>query len=399
MNIQTVLIESLVFDPSNANKHNPKNIEAIKYSLAKFKQQKPIVVDADNIVIAGNGTLEAARALGWQEITINRTHLKGAEAVAYAIADNRTAELADWDKEALGSHLQGLQEDGWELEDLGFELDDLEELDVELPEMPDNDADDNIPDIAQNIHNVKLGQIYQLGEHRLMCGDSTCRETVDKLMNGQKADITFTSPPYNVGKTPNGNEQKYLNDSDNRDTASFVFFLDSFTNNCLSVSDYVFSNIQSLAGNKRALIEHMYNMRDKFADTIIWDKGSAEPAMAHRVLNSQFEYVNIFSHEAKRTIGKKDFRGTISNIFTLNSRAGKEYAKIHKATFRLELPMLFIEQFTEHSCLDPFLGTGTTLIACEKLKRKCYGMELDPHYCSVIIERWQQYTDKTAVLL
>lgn len=256
---------------------------------------------------------------------------------------------------------------------------------------------DDVPEEVEPV--AKLGQIYKLGEHRLMCGDSTDPQAMSDLMGGEKADITFTSPPYNAGKTPNGNEQKYLNDSDDKSADDFRELLNKFTNNCLNFSDYVFSNIQSLSGNKVALIEHLYDLKDKFADTIIWDKKTAEPAMARRVLNSRFEYIHIFSNEAKRTVGKRDFRGTIANIFELNSRQGKEYAKIHKATFPVQLPEYFIENFTESSCLDPFGGTGTTLIACEKTNRKCFMMELDPHYVDVIIARWEKFTGKKAELL
>jgi DNA modification methylase len=234
---------------------------------------------------------------------------------------------------------------------------------------------------------IVLGDLFEIGEHRLLCGDSTDSDQVAKLMNGQKADITFSSPPYNVGKTPNGNEQKYLNDNDNKTSNEYVELLDNYSKNALLFSDYLFSNIQSLSGNKIALIEHLYNLRSIYADVMIWDKQTAEPAMARKVLNSRFEYVYIFSNEAKRTIGKRDFRGTIDNIFSLNSRQGKEYAKIHKATFPIQLPSLFIENFTESSVIDLFCGTGTTMVASHQLKRKCYGMELDPKYCQVIIDR------------
>jgi DNA modification methylase len=232
-----------------------------------------------------------------------------------------------------------------------------------------------------------LGDLYEIGEHRLLCGDSTDSDQVAKLMNGEKADITFTSPPYNVGKTPNGNDKKYLNDNDNKSISEYVSLLDDFTKTALLFSDFVFSNIQSLSGNKIALIEHLYNLRSVYADVMIWDKKTAEPAMARKVLNSRFEYIYIFSNEAKRSIGKRDFRGTIDNIFELNSRQGKDFAKIHKATFPIQLPEMFIKNFTETSVLDCFCGTGSTMVAAHQLKRKCYGMELDPKYCQVIIDR------------
>ena len=121
MNLEKVKISSLVFDPSNVRKHNEKNLRSIKGSLAKFKQQKPIVVDKNNVVVAGNGTLQMALDLGWTEIFIVRTDLVGADATAFAIADNRTSELAEWDKEGLGISLQSLREEGFDLGDMGFD--------------------------------------------------------------------------------------------------------------------------------------------------------------------------------------------------------------------------------------------------------------------------------------
>lgn len=313
------------------------------------------------------------------------------------ISNSRYARMS---QESISDFMIDFELDLSDLDNIDIPELNMDDFELESEEKTLNIDEDEVPELKEeNIHGVVLGDIYQLGDHRLMCGDSTSIDAVEKLMDGQKADITFTSPPYNVGKTPNGNEQKYLNDSDNKTTIDYKNLLNSFTKNSLIISDYVFSNIQSLSGNKIALIEHIYELREKFADTIIWDKKTAEPAMARRVLNSRFEYIHIFSNEAKRTIGKKDFRGTIANIFELNSRQGKEYAKIHKATFPVQLPQYFIENFTESSCFDPFGGTGTTLIACEKTNRKCFMMELDPHYCSVIIERWQLATGKKAVKL
>ena len=223
-------------------------------------------------------------------------------------------------------------------------------------------------------------------------------DDVEKLMKGEKADMVFTSPPYNVGKTPNGNEKKYLNDNDNKEQSEFRTLLNTYVTNYLQFVDYVFSNIQSLSGNKIALIEHLYDMKEVFADTIIWDKKTAEPAMARRVLNSRFEYIHVFSNEAKRTIGKRDFRGTLENVFEMNSRQGKDYAKIHKATFPVQLPEKFINDFCESSVVDPFNGTGTTLIAADKKIVKYYGMELEPLYCDITVNRWQNYTGKKATL-
>jgi len=356
-------------------------------SIKEFGFNQPIVIDKNNVVIVGHGRLEAAKLLGLQEVPVLQVDLTKEQADAYRLADNKLNE-SDWDMELVIEELKGLDASGFDIELTGFDKDLIIEPD---------EKDDQIPDVPEEPVS-KLGDLYQLGEHRLLCGDATKIEDVERLMDGQKADITFTSPPYNAGKTPK-EQGKYLNDTDDKTTEEYKSLLNAYVLRSLEYTDYVFSNVQSLSGNKIALIEHLYELREKFADTIVWNKENAQPAMARRVLNSQFEYIHIFSNEAKRSIGKRDFRGTVSNVFSINNNAGKEHAKIHKATFRVEVPLHFIEQFTESSVYDPFGGTGTTLIAAEKTNRKCYMMELDPRYVDVIVKRWEEYTGQNAVKL
>jgi DNA modification methylase len=401
MKIEKIAIDKLLLDPANARKHGKKNLDSIKGSLAKFGQQKPIVVNADNVIVAGNGTMQAAKELGWKEINIVRTDLKGSDITAFGIADNRTSELAEWDDKVLQELLEGLKAEDFDLSAIGFDIDDMNEMIGDKNKVGLTDPDD-VPE-PPKVPITKLGDIWQLGNHRLMCGDSTDANSVALLMDGKKADITFTSPPYNAANSPTEKDGsgKYVagKNSDNKATAEYVSFLDKFTVNSLKVSDYVFSNIQSISNNKVALLEHLYNLKNYYADVMIWKKGAGQPAMARRVLNSAFEFIYIFSNEGTRAIGKKDFRGTIPNVFELSPNAGKEFAKIHKATFRVELPEMFIEWFVETSVYEPFCGTGTTLIACEKASKKCYGMELEPIYCDVIIKRWEDFTGKKAVLI
>ena len=367
------------------NPNNPRIIKDDKFkklvqSIKDFPQMlelRPIVIDENNIVLGGNMRLKACQELGLKDVpTIYAKDLTEDQKKEFIIKDNVGFGEWNWDDLANDWDEELLLEWGLDLPISFGEILEAEEDDFEIPDEIKTD--------------IVLGDLFEIGEHRLLCGDSTDSDQVSKLMNGQKADITFSSPPYNVGKTPNGNNQKYLNDNDNKTINEYVELLDNYSKNALLFSDYLFSNIQSLSGNKIALIEHLYNLRSFYADVMIWDKQTAEPAMARKVLNSRFEYVYIFSNEAKRSIGKKDFRGTIDNIFSLNSRQGKDYAKIHKATFPIQLPSLFIENFTESSILDLFCGTGTTMVASHQLKRKCYGMELDPKYCQVIVDRMKK---------
>lgn len=385
-------VELLAPNPRNANTHSEKQIQMLAKIIEHTGWRHPIIVsNRSKFVVAGHARLEAAKLNGYAQVPVDYQDFSSeAEEFQFLIADNKIAELATHDDTLMIDGIKDL-----ELGDLDFELMGL--LDFEMLEA-DPAKDEIEDDVPTNVDTrCKPGDLWELGDHRLLCGDATNIQHVDKLMDGAKADITFTSPPYNIGSGIKENG-KYENYDDNKSPDDYRDFLSSFVNNCLIASDYVFSNIQSIAGNKVALIEHLYDMRERYADTIIWDKESAQPAMARKVLNSQFEYIHIFSNEAKRSIGKRDFRGTLTNVFKLNSRAGKEYAKVHKATFRVELPQYFLENFSESSCMDPFGGTGSTLIACEKTNRKCFMMELDPHYCDVILKRWEQYADKKATL-
>lgn len=248
----------------------------------------------------------------------------------------------------------------------------------------------------------KRGDVWQLGTHRLMCGDSISLDDVKRLMGGAMVDISFTSPPYNAGRTPTeakgGKTSKYAHDSDDKAESDYLHLLVASTENALAFAKFAFVNVQSVSGNKTALIDYMYEMKSHYADTIIWDKESSQPAMGKNVLNSEFEYVHVFSEKATRAIGVREFRGTLSNMLHLSNRIGrdKEIQKIHSATFPLDFAAHFINNFTNDSVLDLFGGAGTTLIAAEQLGRKCFTMELDPRYCDVIIARWEKFTGQTA---
>ena len=274
-----------------------------------------------------------------------------------------------------------------------WESEELEEWGLDVPEFTFTqlEAEEDEYEMPDEIKtNIVLGDLFEIGEHRLLCGDSTDSDSVAKLMNGEKAEISFTSPPYNAGTTPTeikmGKTSKYANDSDNKTETEYLKLLIDFTNNTLLFSDYSFVNIQSLSGNKTALIDFLYNMKEYYADTLIWQKQNAQPAMAENVLNSQFEYIHVFSHKANRAIGTKRFRGTLSNVLDI-SKQNKNGVKEHNATFPIDFAAHFVQNFCENSVLDLFLGSGTTMVAAHQLKRKCYGIELDPKYCQVIIDR------------
>ncbi len=373
---ETVAISDLHLDPVNVRKHDKANLKAIKASLARFGQQKPIVIDSQNVVRAGNGTLAAATELGWTEISVVRSDLNGLDLAAYAIADNRTAELADWDMEGLAAQLKEMDE---ELRDIAFEG-------FEFKEEPEdgNTDDDAVPEKADT--RCKPGDLWLLGNHRLLCGDSTNVQHVERLMGGEKADMVYTDPPYGVnertsrGKAGRSKLAKSYDFSpvigdDSTDSA-----IDSY-NLCesLNIPLMIFWGANYFC---RSLPE--------ISSWIIWDKregkGQDDNADCELAWSNRGGPARIFSHLWKGAIkasehGEKRIHPTQKPV-ALDECCIKEYPKKEVKTV-----------------LDLFLGSGSTLIACEKTKRECFGMEIDPHYCDVILKRWEDFTGLKAELL
>lgn len=395
MNIKSVEIASLVFDPNNARKHSVKNLEAIKGSLTKFGQQKPIVINAKNIVIAGNGTLAAAKDLGWKKINAVVTELDDFMQSAFALADNRTSELAEWDEDILEQALASLKLNDFDITAIGF--DDLENAGGGLTD------DDAVPDpTEENKFGVKLGDIWQLGEHRLMCGDSTNKEDVAKLMNGEKADMVFTDPPYGVSYTKKTKEifksEEYteIKNDDKSGNELKEFFKSAFA--CLRsiMSDSCSYYVCSPQGGDSEMMMMMM-MREnnmKCRHQIIWVKDS--PVFSMGRLDYDYKHEPILYGWTKRhefiRKGPQD-----KSVWEFKRTENKLHPTM-KPVELIENAILNSSVFN-HKIVDLFLGSGSTLIACEKTNRKCYGMEIDPHYCSVIIERWETYTGSKAKLI
>lgn len=399
INIEYVAVANLTGYAKNPRTHSKEQIQQLCKSIQEFGWTNPILIDESNTIIAGHGRLEAAKKLGIEQVpTIALAGLSEAQKRALVIADNKLALNAGWDEAVLTKELQALADENYDALLTGFSQDELDELLKEAEVLPVGD-EEAVPKPPEEPI-TKLGDVWILGNHRLMCGDSTSIDAVDLLMAGERADICFTSPPYNASVviTDGKHDKKYQNYSDDLSADDYCDFLISFTNISKMICEYCFINIQSLSNNKKSLIEYLYKNKDSFADYIIWDKCAAEPAMAHNVLNSQFEFVYVFSSKANRAIGTIGFRGTLSNIISLPSRKDKEFSSIHKATFPVSFAEYFVANFAKKSVYDPFGGSGTTLIACEKLHRHARLMELDPKYCDVIVKRWEDFTGKKAVL-
>jgi DNA modification methylase len=386
LNVETVSIAALVADPANARKHSPKNLEAIKGSLAKFGQQKPIVVGKNGVVIAGNGTMEAARSLGWSEIQIVRTDLEGPEAIAFAVADNRTGELAEWDAGVLSETLKSLQEMDFDLGAIGFDEKDLLGM-IATPEPTEGLTDaDEVPENVET--RCKPGDLWILGKHRLLCGDSTNVQHVERLMGGEKADMVFTDPPYGV-------DYEGVNNDHLKADQLRTFIRDALSNVDMHLRAgacyYVFHpdiHAYEFIGAIRDL-----EWVQARPPVLLWIKDS--------LVLSRGDY---HSRSEPMLYGWKSGAGhqqledrSQDNVWQYPK---PKAAEGHPTMKPVELVARAIGNSSKKSGLvvDPFLGGGSTLIACEKTGRRCFGMELDPKYCDVILARWEAFTGQTAVL-
>ena len=394
---ERVAVDTLIPYVNNANIHSEKQVTMLASSIREFGFLNPVLIDRKRNVIAGHGRILAAKKLGLETVPcIFVEGLTEAQRKAYILADNRLSELGEWDMELVMGELAELDELGFDTELTGFEF----EIEPEII-----DDEDDVPEPPTE-PKAKLGDLYQLGRHRLICGDSTDVNVVERLMGGHRADISFTSPPYNAGESASltGNthmtECKYQSGDDN--LSDYDELLSGTTDNMLMFSKWAFINLQMLSNNKQIVCEWLNNYRNVLCDIAIWCKTSTAPAMAERVMNSQFEFIFIFSNDNNsRAIGTKDFRGTVSNVYAGSAQRNNEYSDVHSATFPIEFASHFIGNFTNEgdSVLDVFGGTGTTMIVCEQIGRRCYMSELDEKYCDIIIDRWEQFTGRKAVLL
>jgi len=227
----------------------------------------------------------------------------------------------------------------------------------------------------------------------------------EKKLVKRKADITFTSPPYNADANSHltgnvkGFDKKYRSGGDDLSNDDYVNLLTNSTSISLEFSNYVFVNLQLLAHNRLAIFNYQSNFKEVIKDVLIWNKKIAPPNIVKGSFNTKWEYVFCFSHDNKTRGFPCEWRGKYFNVIETESNSGNEFAKDHKAGFPIAFPLWVIEKMDFcKTVYEPFCGTGTTIIACEKTNRKCFGMELDPHYCSVIIKRWEDFTGKKAIL-
>ena len=366
---------------------NPRVVKDLKFQLLiksikefpEMLEKRPLVVNEDLQVLGGNMRLKAAQAAGLKEIWIDQVDWNEAKQKEFIIKDN--SGFGEWDWDALAND---------------WDLDDLNDWGLDLPPMfdePEPEATEDDYTEPDNMQvDVVLGDLIEIGEHRLLCGDSTDSDQVAKLMNGEKADMVFTSPPYNGNTSLNG-KKLYLNNSlDNKSEKDYLNFLDNIKNAFIAFlksKGFVCWNIMYNNNSRSAFIKNINNFINSnllLEETVIWKKNAIPVS---RGLARAFEFIFIFQKdEIDRTYKKK--HDYIENVWEISN--ANTQIKNHNACYPVKLPSKGIEIFTElnMNVFDPFLGSGTTMVAAHQLKRKCYGMELDPRYCQVIIDRMQK---------
>jgi site-specific DNA-methyltransferase (adenine-specific) len=393
MKITQKKVDSLIPYVKNSRTHSDAQVAQIAASIKEFGWTNPILVDGDNGIIAGHGRLLAARKLGYKEVpTIELADLTETQKRAYIIADNRLALNAGWDNEMLTIELNDLLADGFALELLGF---DPKELGALLePEVVQGLTDeDAVPDVPEE-PKTKLGDIYQLGNHRLMCGDSTNVEAVVELTGGAGVDMLLTDPPYNVayeGKT----KESLTIQNDSMGNDQFRQFL----RNAFVTADTVM---------KKGAVFYIwhadsegYNFRGacddagwKVRQCLIWKKSSM--VMGRQDYHWKHEPCLYGWKDGAGHLWAADRKQTTILEFEKPHRNGEHPTMKPVALF--EYQMLNNTKGGD-MVLDLFGGSGTTMLAAEKHGRHAYLMELDPKYCDVIVKRWEDFTGKTAVLL
>ena len=382
-------ISELVHDDKNFNKGSEFGQGLIEKSFQKFGAGRSILLDKNNKIIAGNKSTENYGAIGGEDvivvesdgtklIAVKRTDidLDSPQGREMALADNATAKAnIVWAEDVIASELGVEVAESW-----GIEM----KEDIEL-EAQEDDFDCTPPEEPKTV----LGDLYEIGEHRLLCGDSTCSDTVAKLMDGNKADMVFTSPPYNgnthldIGK---GGGRLYNDkEMDNKPSDVYIDFLQKVLNNILiNTNGFIFWNINYNAKSRNEYLKHLVPYFNYLWETIIWEKTGMPIADG---LTRNCEFIFVLKNGERKHLGKH-FE-TSHNLWKISNLNSQDLKNNHRACFPVELPSNGINLGSEINDIiyEPFTGSGSTMVASHQLKRRCYGMELDPKYCDVIVNR------------
>lgn len=367
----------------NTRTHSDEQVNQIVSSIKEFGFTNPVLVDQDNMIIAGHGRVMAANKLKLDKVpTICLKHLTEAQKKAYIIADNRLALNAGWDEDMLKVELEELNDLEFDISLLGFEDNEIESLLSEPTEgLTDEDA---VPDLPEE-PTTKLGDLWILGEHRLLCGDSTSIDAVDKLMDGNKADMVFTDPPYGINEKGDRSKRKGKN------SLSDGVKYNDFNDDTIQYAIDAYNLCEGLNIPRQVWWGANYYCHSlpQSNNWFIWDKRVEEK---QKDTNSDCEMAWVKSEYSSIRIFRHLWKGLMKD-------SERGLARVHPTQKPIALAEWAFDYFENVLIvLDLFGGSGSTLIACEKTNRHCRMMELDPKYCDVIIQRWEEFTGNKAEL-
>ena len=381
-------VARLVPDPANARKHDDRNLDAIKASLLTFGQRKPIVATDAGVVIAGNGTLAAAKALGWSKIAVVFVKDDTAKAAAYGIADNRTAELAKWDDDVLGTLLGGLADSEINMADLGFTARELATLIGNTQEQPTLGDGDAVPAMQKEARSI-AGEIYALGPHLLMCGDATIADDWQMLLGSDIADAVITDPPYGisyVGGTsdPRSPTYKQGDKVENDDEEDLSALLDGALSIMLARSKPGACWFVCGPSGRQAVQFGSWLLKaDILRQILVWKKDQ----MVFGRSDFHCQHESIFYGWTPGAAHHAPDDRTQTSVWECDRPKNSDDHPTMK-------PVELMERMVKNSTLpgemvlDPFAGSGTTLLACARTGRVCRTMEIAPRYCDVVRRRW-----------
>ena len=355
---------------------NDQSVDKVANSIKEFGFKVPIVIDKHNVIVCGHTRYKAAKKLGLSVVPcVVADDLTEEQIKAYRLADNKVAEDSLWDMDLLSEELGDILD--LDMSEFGFDL-----LEDEPEEVVEDDFTGELPEEPK----AKLGDIYQLGRHRLMCGDSTSITDVEKLMDGEKADMVFTDPPYGYNYQSNMREKSQKFDVIENDDK----ILDFFPNIQMVCNGFVFICTTWKVLDKWIPLFKQYH---ELSNMIIWNKGGGGIGDLKHTFSTDYEVI-LCASNGKEITGKR-----IGSVWTISKDTASSY--VHPTQKPVKLSEFAIRNTTnrDDAVLDLFGGSGSTLIACEQLQRNCYMMEYDPKYVDVIIDRWEQFTGEKAVLL
>lgn len=426
---ENVKISDLKPYENNARTHSEAQVEKIANSIKEFGFINPVIIDNDYGIIAGHGRVMGAQKLGMEEVPcLFVSDLTDTQKRAYILADNKLALDAGWDDEILKQEIKALDDLNFDISLTGFDLDefDFTQSDIEFEE-DEYDVDANIPEIPK----AKYGDIYQLGNHRLMCGDSTSEEDISKLVDGAEMDLCVTDPPYNVNygsinETGYGKERdngnKILND--NMDDESFYQFLLAFYTQMVRVLKpggvfYIFHSDtegynfrkalrdaggelkQNLIWVKNALVLGRQDYQWKHEPCLYgWVPGAGHYFIDDRTQTTVFEDkadLDKLSKEELKEMVREILEDKIPTTIIHEDKPLKNDVHPTMKPIRLVSRLIKNSSKPKENVIDFFGGSGSTLISCEQLGRNCYSIELDPKYVDVIIDRWETLTGEKAI--